>query len=71
MVILEIDGQKYAGQSYIDPSLPPHEYKWKLEELAKEIAETVFVHYGYGGFVETVAVEPEWLKQREENNDQG
>lgn len=48
MVILEIDGQKYGGQSYIDGSETPTDREESILKLAREVAETVFIHYGYG-----------------------
>lgn len=47
MVILEIDGQKYGGQSYITDDLDYFQHRENVLKLAKEVAETVFVHYGY------------------------
>lgn len=57
MLILDIDGQKYAGQSYIDTE-STHEHRLLVEALAKEVAETVLLHYGYTGVVELASWTP-------------
>lgn len=48
MVILEIDGQQYGGQSYIEADETGEIRRELVRKLAVEVAETVFIHYGYG-----------------------
>lgn len=48
MVILEIDGQKYGGQSYVNDKATDGDFEAQVRKLAQEVAETVFIHYGYG-----------------------
>lgn len=47
MVILEIDGQKYAGPTYIDDEMGTLEHFLAVQKLAEELVETTYLHYGY------------------------
>lgn len=65
MVILEIDGQKYAGPSYITGTENEAEQAALVQKLAEELAETVLLHYGYTGIAWVVTN----LSKKEDEND--
>lgn len=48
MVVLEIDRQKYGGPSYVPEDVEGDDREELVLKLAREVAETVLIHYGYG-----------------------